>query len=54
MTTIGATISRPGLATAYLVASTCTCGQDLDVSGSKHCPRCGITLHRSHTLVPAA
>ena len=38
MTTIGATIPRPGLAIAYLVASTCTCGQELDVVRSKIVP----------------
>jgi len=24
----------------------CTCGQQLDVCGREHCPRCGRTLHR--------
>jgi len=41
-------------ATARLAVSMCTCGQDLDVYTSKHCPRCGITLHHAHPLTPAA
>jgi hypothetical protein len=50
---IGATIPTPR-ANAHLNISMCTCGQDLDVYRSKHCPRCGITLHHAHPLTPAA
>ena len=52
-TFLGATIPTPR-ATAHLDNSMCTCGQDLDVHRSKHCPRCGITLHCAHPLTPAA
>ena len=52
-TLIGATFPTPR-ATAHLDPSMCTCGQDLDVYHSKHCPRCGITLHHAHPLTPAA
>ena len=49
----GATIPTPR-ATAHLDNSMCTCGQDLYVHRSKHCPRCGITLHCAHPLTSAA
>lgn len=32
----------------------CTCGQDLDVVGGVHCPRCGITLRHGHNFDRAA
>ena len=51
-TLVGATVPMPP-ATARLASSMCTCGQDLDVYPSNHCPRCGITLH-PHPLTPAA
>ena len=51
-TLVGATVPMPP-ATARLASSMCTCGQDLDVYRSNHCPRCGITLH-PHPLTPAA
>jgi hypothetical protein len=41
-------------ATAHLDTSMCSCGQDLDVHRSRHCPRCGITLPYPHPLIPAA
>ena len=39
---------------ANIVTPMCSCGQDLDVYSSKHCPRCGITLHLTHSYAPAA
>ena len=52
-TLIGASVPTPR-ATVHLGTSICTCGQDLDVYRSKHCPRCGITLHCARPLTPAA
>jgi hypothetical protein len=53
-TSIGATTAQPAQARAHLVTSMCACGQDLDIYRSKHCPRCGITLHPTHSFAPAA
>ena len=56
-TFIGASVPTPvptPRATAHLDTSICTCGQDLDIYRSRHCPRCGITLHHAHPLAPAA
>ena len=56
-TLIDATIPTPiptPWATPHVDASMCSCGQDLDVYRSRHCPRCGITLHCAHPLTPAA
>jgi hypothetical protein len=30
----------------------CGCGQDLDVGGGRHCPRCGTALHTQSHLTP--
>jgi len=51
-TSIRATTPQPAQVLAHLATSMCACGQDLDMYRSKHCPRCGITLHPTH--VPAA
>ena len=60
-TRVGATVPVPvrvpvpvPRATAHLDISMCTCGQDLDVHRSRHCPRCGITLRYEHPVIPAA
>ena len=30
----------------------CGCGQDLDVGGGRHCPRCGTALHTQPHSAP--
>ncbi len=53
-TSVRVATPEPAQVVAHLGTSMCGCGQDLDVYRSKHCPRCGITLHRTHSFVPAA
>jgi hypothetical protein len=50
---VGTTVPTPRVI-SHLATLICTCGQDLDVYRSKHCPRCGIVLHCAHSLTPAA
>lgn len=54
MTTIQLT-QTPVQATAQVTVPVCACGQDLDCSHGRHCPRCGRTLYGEPVaMIPAA
>lgn len=42
-------------AAPYAAVPVCGCGQDLDRSHGRHCPRCGRTLYgEAVAMIPAA
>jgi hypothetical protein len=44
----------PSQQAAPVAIPVCSCGQDLDATVTRHCPRCGIRLNHATTLPLAA